>query len=132
MGGLWKKMPVTWVTALVGSLALIGVPFFSGYYSKDSIIIAAHAAANAGQWGATVAYWALTIGVFITAFYSFRMFFLVFHGKPRWHLKPSAPILMCKVAPHHASLLIASVVIAACWLHRQVSSRSKVSAVMFA
>ena len=87
MGGLWKKMPVTWVTALVGSLALIGVPFFSGFYSKDSIIIATHAAANAGQWGAAVAYWALTIGVFITAFYSFRMFFLVFHGKPRWHHK---------------------------------------------
>jgi NADH-quinone oxidoreductase subunit L len=88
MGGLWKKMPVTWITALVGSLALIGAPFFSGFYSKDSIIIATHAAANAGQWGATVAYWALTIGVFITAFYSFRMFFLVFHGKPRWHQAP--------------------------------------------
>jgi NADH-quinone oxidoreductase subunit L len=81
-------MPVTWITALVGSLALIGAPFFSGFYSKDSIIIATHAAANAGQWGATVAYWALTIGVFITAFYSFRMFFLVFHGKPRWHQAP--------------------------------------------
>ena len=88
MGGLWKKMPVTWITALIGSLALIGVPFFSGFYSKDSIIIATHAAGQAGQWGASVAYWALTIGVFITAFYSFRMYFLVFHGKPRWHDKP--------------------------------------------
>ena len=88
MGGLWKKMPVTWITALIGSLALIGVPFFSGFYSKDSIIIAAHAAADAGQLGASVAYWALTVGVFITAFYSFRMYFLVFHGKPRWHDKP--------------------------------------------
>ena len=88
MGGLWNKMPVTWVTSLVGSLALIGFPFFSGFYSKDSIIIATHASANAGQWGATIAYWALTIGVFITAFYSFRMFFLVFHGKPRWDQKP--------------------------------------------
>jgi NADH-quinone oxidoreductase subunit L len=88
MGGLWKKMPVTWITALIGSLALIGAPFFSGFYSKDSIIIATHAAANAGQSGASVAYWALTIGVFITAFYSFRMFFLVFHGTPRWHQKP--------------------------------------------
>ena len=87
MGGLWKKMPVTWITALIGSLALIGVPFFSGFYSKDSIIIATGAAAGAGKWGATVAYWALTIGVFVTAFYSFRMFFLVFHGKPRWHQK---------------------------------------------
>ena len=88
MGGLWNKMPVTWITSLIGSLALIGFPFFSGFYSKDSIIIATHAAANAGQWGATVAYWALTIGVFITAFYSFRMFFLVFHGKPRWDQRP--------------------------------------------
>ena len=95
MGGLWKKMPVTWITALIGSLALIGVPFFSGFYSKDSIIIATHAAAQAGQWGASVAYWALTIGVFITAFYSFRMYFLVFHGKPRWHDKPHG-------AEHHA------------------------------
>ncbi|MEP6608443.1 MAG: NADH-quinone oxidoreductase subunit L [Burkholderiaceae bacterium] len=85
MGGLWKKMPVTWITALVGSLALIGFPFFSGFYSKDSIIAATHAAAEAGQWGATVAFWALTLGVFVTAFYSFRMFFLVFHGKARWH-----------------------------------------------
>ncbi len=84
MGGLWKKMPVTWITALVGSLALVGTPFFSGFYSKDSIILAAEAAAHAGQSGATVAYWAVLSGVFITAFYSFRMFFLVFHGKPRW------------------------------------------------
>lgn len=95
MGGLWKRMPVTWITALIGSLALIGVPFFSGFYSKDSIIIATHAAGQAGQWGASVAYWALTIGVFITAFYSFRMYFLVFHGKPRWHDKP-------RDAEHHA------------------------------
>ena len=91
MGGLWKKMPVTWITALIGSLALIGTPFFSGFYSKDSIIVGTHAAAAAGQWGATVAYWALTIGVFITAFYSFRMFFLVFHGEPRWHQRPRDP-----------------------------------------
>ncbi len=91
MGGLWKKMPVTWITALLGSLALIGEPFFSGFYSKDAIILAVHGAAEAGLVGSTIAtivYWALLIGVFITAFYSFRMFFLVFHGKPRWHLKP--------------------------------------------
>jgi NADH-quinone oxidoreductase subunit L len=84
MGGLWKKMPVTWITALIGSLALVGTPFFSGFYSKDSIILATEAAAHAGQTGATVAYWAVLSGVFVTAFYSFRMFFLVFHGKPRW------------------------------------------------
>ena len=84
MGGLWKKMPVTWITALVGSLALVGTPFFSGFYSKDSIILAAEAAARSGQTGATIAYWAVLAGVLVTAFYSFRMFFLVFHGKPRW------------------------------------------------
>ena len=84
MGGLWRKMPVTWITALVGSLALIGTPFFSGFYSKDSIILATEAAARSGQTGATLAYWAVLSGVFVTALYSFRMFFLVFHGKPRW------------------------------------------------
>jgi NADH-quinone oxidoreductase subunit L len=84
MGGLWKKMPVTWITALIGTLALVGTPFFAGFYSKDSIILATGAAAKSGLPGASIAYWALLIGVFVTAFYSFRMFFLVFHGKPRW------------------------------------------------
>ncbi|MDH5209445.1 MAG: NADH-quinone oxidoreductase subunit L [Burkholderiaceae bacterium] len=84
MGGLWKKMPVTWITSLVGSLALIGTPFLSGFYSKDSILLAIEASAASGHAGATIAYWALLIGVAVTAFYSFRMFFLVFHGKPRW------------------------------------------------
>jgi NADH-quinone oxidoreductase subunit L len=84
MGGLWKKLPVTWITSLIGTLALVGTPFFAGFYSKDSIILATEAAAKSGLPGASIAYWALLIGVFITAFYSFRMFFLVFHGKPRW------------------------------------------------
>jgi NADH-quinone oxidoreductase subunit L len=86
MGGLRKYMPVTWITSLVGSLALIGTPFFSGFYSKDSIIVAAHAAAESGQAGAWgwFAYYAVLAGVFVTAFYSFRMYFLVFHGKPRF------------------------------------------------
>jgi NADH-quinone oxidoreductase subunit L len=84
MGGLWKKMPVTWITSLIGTLALVGTPFFAGFYSKDSIILAIGAAATSGLPGASIAYWALLIGVFITAFYSFRMFFLVFHGRPRW------------------------------------------------
>jgi NADH-quinone oxidoreductase subunit L len=83
MGGLWKYMPVTWFTSLIGSLALIGTPFFAGFYSKDSILIAAQAAHDAGLWGATFAYYAVMGGVFVTAFYSFRMYFLVFHGKPR-------------------------------------------------
>jgi NADH-quinone oxidoreductase subunit L len=84
MGGLWKKMPVTWITALIGSLALVGTPFFSGFYSKDSIIEAAEAAAHAGQAGATIAYWSVLVSVVVTAIYTFRMFFLVFHGRPRW------------------------------------------------
>ncbi len=84
MGGLWNKMPVTWITSLIGSLALIGTPFLSGFYSKDSIILAVEASKNAGHAGAGIAYWALLIGIAITAFYSFRMFFLVFHGRPRW------------------------------------------------
>jgi NADH-quinone oxidoreductase subunit L len=84
MGGLWKYMPVTWFTSLIGSLALIGTPLFAGFYSKDSIIEAAHAAQETGLAGATFAYWSVLIGVFVTAFYSFRMYFLVFHGKERF------------------------------------------------
>lgn len=80
MGGLWKKMPITWATSLIGSMALIGFPFFSGFYSKDLIIESVHASTIPG---ASIAYWAVFGGVFVTAFYSFRMFFLVFHGKPR-------------------------------------------------
>ena len=84
MGGLRKYMPITWITSLIGSLALIGTPFFSGFYSKDSIIEAAAEAMHAHQAGATFAYYAVLAGVFITAFYSFRMYFMVFHGKERW------------------------------------------------
>ncbi|MCS0581637.1 NADH-quinone oxidoreductase subunit L [Massilia pinisoli] len=80
MGGLRKYMPVTWLTSLVGSLALIGTPFFAGFYSKDSIIEAVAAAREHGMAGAGFAYWAVIIGVFVTAFYSFRMYFRVFHG----------------------------------------------------
>ena len=81
MGGLRKYMPITWITSLVGSLALIGTPFFSGFYSKDLII---EAAKHAQVPGAGFAYWAVLAGVFVTAFYSFRMYFLVFHGEERW------------------------------------------------
>jgi NADH-quinone oxidoreductase subunit L len=85
MGGLWKRMPITWFTSLLGSLALIGTPFFSGFYSKDSIIEAVHASHLPF---AHYAYYAVIIGVFVTAFYSFRMYFLVFHGKENFHHKP--------------------------------------------
>jgi NADH-quinone oxidoreductase subunit L len=81
MGGLRRYMPITWITSLLGSLALIGTPFFSGFYSKDSII---EAAQLADVPGIGFARFAVLAGVFITAFYSFRMYFLVFHGKPRW------------------------------------------------
>ena len=85
MGGLRKYMPITWVTALLGSLALIGTPLFSGFYSKDSIIEAVHASHLPG---AGFAYFAVVVGVFVTAFYSFRMYFLVFHGEERFRHKP--------------------------------------------
>jgi NADH-quinone oxidoreductase subunit L len=88
MGGLRKYMKITYWTSLIGSLALIGTPFFSGFYSKDSIIDAAHASHLPG---ATFAVLSVTIGVFVTAFYSFRMFFLVFHGEERFHDKPFPP-----------------------------------------
>ena len=81
MGGLRKYMPITWITSLIGSLALIGTPLFAGFYSKDSIIEAVHAS---HLWGSGFAYFAVAAGVFVTAFYSFRMYFLVFHGEERF------------------------------------------------
>ena len=83
MGGVRKYMPITWITSLVGSLALIGTPFFSGFYSKDSII---EAVAESHIAGSGFAYFAVIVSVFVTALYSFRMFFLVFHGKERFGL----------------------------------------------
>ena len=87
MGGLRKYMPITWITSLLGSLALIGTPFFSGFYSKDSII---EAVAESHLPGAGFAHFAVLAGVFVTAFYSFRMYFLVFHGKERFDQNPDA------------------------------------------
>ena len=81
MGGLKKYMPITWITSLIGSLALIGTPFLSGFYSKESII---EAVRLSHLPTAQIAHWAVLIGVFVTAFYSFRMYFLVFHGKERF------------------------------------------------
>jgi NADH-quinone oxidoreductase subunit L len=87
MGGVRKYMPITWITALLGSLALIGTPLFAGFYSKDSIIEAVHFSTLPG---AGFAYFAVMAGVFVTAFYSFRMYFLVFHGKERFDQNPDA------------------------------------------
>src|SRR4051812_44053568 len=86
MGGLRKYMPITWITSLLGSLALIGTPLFAGFYSKDSIIEAVHLSHLPG---AGFAYFAVMAGVFVTAFYSFRMYFLVFHGKERFDQAPA-------------------------------------------
>ena len=87
MGGVRKYMPITWITSLLGSLALIGTPLFSGFYSKDSIIEAVHESQLAA---AGFANFAVLAGVFVTAFYSFRMYFLVFHGKERYDQNPDA------------------------------------------
>ncbi|MFT4193883.1 NADH-quinone oxidoreductase subunit L [Ottowia sp.] len=87
MGGVRKYMPITWITFLLGSLALIGTPFFAGFYSKDAIIEAVHASHLPG---AGFAYFAVLAGVFVTAFYSFRLYFLVFHGKERYDQNPDA------------------------------------------
>ena len=80
MGGLWRRMPITWICSAIGTLALIGFPGFSGFFSKDGIIEAVRHSELAGAW---IAYPAVLLGVFITALYSFRMYFLVFHGKER-------------------------------------------------
>lgn len=96
MGGLRKYMPITWLTSLIGSLALIGFPGLAGFFSKDAIIEAVH---HSDRYGAHIAYYAVLGGVFITALYSFRLVFLVFHGKERMdehtrsHLKESPSVV---------------------------------------
>ncbi len=81
MGGLRKYMPVTYWTCLIGSLALIGTPGTSGFFSKDALIEAVH---ESHIPGATFAYWCVLLGVFVTAFYSFRLVFMTFHGPERF------------------------------------------------
>jgi NADH-quinone oxidoreductase subunit L len=81
MGGLAKYMPITAVTCWIGALALIGTPFFSGFYSKDAII---EAVGESHRWGAGFAYLCVLLGVFVTALYTFRMLFLTFHGPERF------------------------------------------------
>jgi NADH-quinone oxidoreductase subunit L len=81
MGGLFKYMRITAITSWIGALALIGTPFFAGFYSKDTIIEAVHAS---HRWGANYAYWCVLLGVFVTALYTFRMLFMTFHGPERF------------------------------------------------
>src|SRR6185436_16103472 len=84
MGGLRKYMPITFWTAWLGSLALVGTPFFSGFYSKDMIIDAAGLAAEHGGWVQQYAYYAVLVGVLVTSLYSFRLLYLTFHGHERF------------------------------------------------
>ena len=81
MGGLAKYMPITAITTWIGALALIGTPFFAGFYSKDAIIEAVH---ESHRWGSTYAYYCVLGGVFVTALYTFRMLFMTFHGPERF------------------------------------------------
>jgi NADH-quinone oxidoreductase subunit L len=96
MGGLYKIMPITWLTCLVGTLALIGFPGTSGFFSKDAIIEAVH---HSSLYGSDFAYYSVLIGVFITALYSFRLLFMTFHGEQRmdtetWkHLHEAPPVV---------------------------------------
>ncbi|MDD5479534.1 NADH-quinone oxidoreductase subunit L [Rhodoferax sp.] len=100
MGGLRKYMPITWITSLIGSLALIGTPLFAGFYSKDEIIMAVHASQLPA---AGFAYFAVLAGVFVTAFYSFRLYFLVFHGKERFDQNPDVHHTHDDHGHHHGS-----------------------------
>jgi NADH-quinone oxidoreductase subunit L len=96
MGGLRKYMPITYWTSLIGTLALTGTPLFSGFYSKDTIIeAAAHHAHESHSWVATYGYWAVLAGVFVTSLYSFRLLYMTFHGKERFH----EPVTNHYVAP---------------------------------
>jgi NADH-quinone oxidoreductase subunit L len=87
MGGLFKYMKITAVTCWIGALALIGTPFFSGFYSKDALI---EAVGESHRWGAGYAHFCVMAGVFVTAFYTFRMLFMTFHGKPRFDTSVAA------------------------------------------
>ena len=80
MGGIWRKIPITYVVMWIGSLALAGIPIFAGYYSKDAILEAAWAR-HTGL--ASYGFWCGTIAAFLTAFYSWRLLILTFHGAPR-------------------------------------------------
>jgi NADH-quinone oxidoreductase subunit L len=86
MGGLRRYMPITYWTSLVGTLALVATPFFSGFYSKDMIIEAAKLSAerDGASWINTYGYWAVLLGAFVTSFYSFRLLYMTFHGKERF------------------------------------------------
>ena len=107
MGGLRRQMPITWLTAWVGTLALVGFPFLSGFYSKDGII---EAVAESHRYGSDLAYWAVLLGVLVTSFYSFRLLYMTFHGEPRYTVDHSAghhpPDGVLEHAPHESPLVV--------------------------
>jgi NADH-quinone oxidoreductase subunit L len=107
MGGLRKQMPITWLTAWVGTLALIGFPFMAGFYSKDSII---EAVAESSRFGSEVAYWSVLLGVLVTSFYSFRLLYLTFHGRPRYTIDVGAgdhpPDGVLQHVPHESPMVV--------------------------
>jgi NADH-quinone oxidoreductase subunit L len=113
MGGLRKYLPITYWTSVIGTLALIGFPGFSGFFSKDALIEAVHASTTPGH---ELAYWAVLIGVFITSLYSFRLLFVVFHGEERMdhHTKEHLHETPWVVRGPLIALAIASVIIG--WL----------------
>ncbi len=87
MGGLRKRMPITWITMWIGSLALVATPGFSGFFSKDTII---DAVGESHIFGSTYAYWCVLLGVFVTALYTFRLMYMTFHGKERFKVEHGA------------------------------------------
>ena len=103
MGGLRKYMPITFVTSLIGTLALVGTPFFSGFYSKDTIIEAAHhnATEHAG-WVAQYANLAVLLGAFVTSFYSFRLLYMTFFGEERFRGAHASDAHAQDAHSHHA------------------------------
>jgi NADH-quinone oxidoreductase subunit L len=102
MGGIWKKIPYTYACMWIGSLALAGIPFFAGYFSKDAILEAAYAV---GTQQGEIAFYLGIAAAFMTAFYSWRLLFMAFHGKPRAdhhtmsHIHESPPIMLLPLVP---------------------------------
>ena len=112
MGGLWRRIPVTYVYMWIGSLALAGLPFFAGYFSKDIIL---EAAFGSGSMAGRIAFWLGIAAAFMTAFYSWRLIYLTFHGKPRAepevlaHVHESPPIMLVPLLVLAAGAVFAGV-----------------------
>lgn len=103
MGGLWRKMPITYITMLIGSLALAGIPPFAGFFSKDLILELAKLNFEQGAFGGGFVLFSVYTSVFITALYSFRLIFIVFHGKENYHHDDHHQHEVAHDAPHHGA-----------------------------